>query len=247
MAGGAGRVVAPAVGVGFGIADLADWEARVRSGEVEERAWRAQAAEEEEALRAGLWAALDGVRPWVGVEVDGDRAVIRHSGVEETGFGEAIEAGFAAWEPGMRVRIERASEAAVAAALRGEEWRAERVEAAEFLLTSKSEMERENGAPAAFTTVQWLPLLTPKPPVIVRPPLPRYPVNPSEPPGPGYVWRGRPGSPPGGRQGNWYNPETGEWLRPDLDHKPPIQPHWDYRAPDGAEFRWYPGGELVPK
>ena len=30
-------------------------------------------------------------------------------------------------------------------------------------------------------------------------------------------------------KGNWYNPDTGEILHPDLNHPRPIGPHWDFR------------------
>lgn len=115
----------------------AEAEERVRSGEIGERAWRAQAAVEEEALRAGLWAALDGVTPWVGVEMDGDRAVVRWSGVEETGFEAAILAGFEAFEAGMRERLEGAVRDSEAAALRGEDWRPNNPDVVEFDLRAE--------------------------------------------------------------------------------------------------------------
>jgi hypothetical protein len=34
------------------------------------------------------------------------------------------------------------------------------------------------------------------------------------------------GSEPGEPTGNYYNPDPGEWYRPDLDHGDPIDPHW---------------------
>jgi RHS repeat-associated protein len=79
------------------------------------------------------------------------------------------------------------------------------------------------------------------------PPSEQYPTDPTQPPGPGYEWRGQPGSVPGDPNGNWYNPNTGESLRPDLSHPDPIGPHWDYRAPDGQWYRWYPNGQVIPK
>jgi hypothetical protein len=63
----------------------------------------------------------------------------------------------------------------------------------------------------------------------------------------GYEWRGRPGSPPGSREGSYYNPSTREVLRPDLSHPGPIGPHWDYRAPDGSWYRNFPDGSKRPK
>ncbi|HEY3919438.1 MAG TPA: phage portal protein [Stellaceae bacterium] len=85
-----------------------------------------------------------------------------------------------------------------------------------------------------------------EPPVPVRPPLPNYPTDPTKPPGPGYEWRGtnpQPGSP----EGSWYNENTKEALRPDIDHPDPEGPHWDYKAPDGTWYRWFPDGRFIPK
>jgi RHS repeat-associated protein len=81
-------------------------------------------------------------------------------------------------------------------------------------------------------------------PPIVRPPLPEFPPDMLKPPGPGWEWRGRPGSQPGDPNGNWYNPGTTESLRPDPNHPPPIGPHMDYRAPNGQWYRWFPNGML---
>lgn len=81
-----------------------------------------------------------------------------------------------------------------------------------------------------------------RPPPIMRFPFPR---TTTDPPGPGFEWRGN--GPPGSARGNWYNPQTGEYLHPDMSHPPPMQPHWDYRAPDGSLWRWFPDGTLDPK
>lgn len=70
--------------------------------------------------------------------------------------------------------------------------------------------------------------------------------NPSTPPS-GYQWRGKPGSLPGSKDGNYYNPKTGESYRPDLNHAPPIGPHWDYRDAAGRWWRVFPDGTRVPK
>ncbi|MGC2786957.1 MAG: RHS repeat-associated core domain-containing protein [Roseiarcus sp.] len=108
-------------------------------------------------------------------------------------------------------------------------------------------------APPTVQEAQVFPLLEPpailldEPPAIVRPPVEVFPSNPTEPPGPGFEWRGAPGSTPGSPNGNWYNPNTGESLRPDLSHPEPIGPHYDYRAPSGDWYRWFPNGSIVPK
>jgi hypothetical protein len=88
------------------------------------------------------------------------------------------------------------------------------------------------------------PVLLDEPPVIVRPPLPEFPQSATKPPGPGWEWRGAPGANPGDPNGSWYNPETGESLHPDMQHDPPLGPHWDYRAPDNTWYRWFPDGRL---
>ena len=59
-------------------------------------------------------------------------------------------------------------------------------------------------------------------------------------PGPG--WR-----PPVNPNANYYNPSTREYLRYDTSHANE-SPHWDYRDPDGNEWRVDPKtGELIPK
>jgi RHS repeat-associated protein len=40
-------------------------------------------------------------------------------------------------------------------------------------------------------------------------------------PGPDFVWKGN-------SKGSWFNAKTHESLRPDFNHPPPIEPHWDY-------------------
>ena len=60
-------------------------------------------------------------------------------------------------------------------------------------------------------------------------------------PGPEWEWRGP------SDKGSWYNPKTGESLRPDLDHGPPIGPHWDYIGPGGGKSRIFPDGSVIPK
>ncbi len=50
-----------------------------------------------------------------------------------------------------------------------------------------------------------------------------------------FKWRGR--GERGSKRGAYYNEETGESLHPDLDHPPPIKPHWDYEGPNGEKAR----------
>lgn len=51
----------------------------------------------------------------------------------------------------------------------------------------------------------------------------------------GTEWKGK--GEKGSKEGNYYNPKTGESWHPDLKHPEPIGPHWDYRAPDGTWWR----------
>ena len=77
--------------------------------------------------------------------------------------------------------------------------------------------------------------------------LEEWPTNPKEAP-PGYEWRGQPGSSPGDAEGSYVKPGEGpedEYLR--YDESPGHKPHWDYRAPDGKRYRWYPDGTMEPK
>jgi hypothetical protein len=89
-------------------------------------------------------------------------------------------------------------------------------------------------------------------PPLDRPSLPDPPTDPTKPPGPDWVWRGRPGSTPGGPQGSWWNDKTGEKLYPDFNHPAGVKPHWDWNPPKGSPnaekgYRWYPDGTLEPK
>ena len=78
-------------------------------------------------------------------------------------------------------------------------------------------------------------------------PPPDFPgTDPSAAP-PGTQWRGAPGSVPGGSSGNYFNPATGESFHPDLNHPPPIGPHWDWRAPDGSWWRIFRNESALPK
>lgn len=69
---------------------------------------------------------------------------------------------------------------------------------------------------------------------------PPLPDDPATAPGPGWEWRGAPGSVPGSSNGNWHNPSTGENLNPDLNHPEPKGPHWGYRDPDGKKWDYFP-------
>ena len=75
----------------------------------------------------------------------------------------------------------------------------------------------------------------------------KYPGNnPSKCDVPGFRWRGS-GSPASGR-GNYVNMQTGEWLHPDLNHGPPIGPHWDYGVRGSSQvFRIFPDDTVSPK
>ncbi len=75
--------------------------------------------------------------------------------------------------------------------------------------------------------------------------VPKPPANPNNPPGPDWEWRGNE-SPDSGR-GSWYNPHTDESLHPDLNHGPPIGPHWDYIDPSGNRWRIFPDGRIDAK
>lgn len=74
---------------------------------------------------------------------------------------------------------------------------------------------------------------------------PRPPADPTQPPGPDWEWRGR--GPVGSERGSWYNPKTRERLHPNLEHEPPIGPHWDYRDAQKNWWRIYHDGRIEPK
>jgi hypothetical protein len=100
-------------------------------------------------------------------------------------------------------------------------------------------------APSQLAQISPL-LLFEDPPVVIRPSVP-YPRSPSEPPGPGWEWRGQPFSKPGDRFGSWHKSDPRETLRPDLDHGPGEEPHWDWKTPDRTWYRWFPAGTLKLK
>ncbi|MBQ8341037.1 MAG: hypothetical protein IJY22_01505 [Clostridia bacterium] len=45
-------------------------------------------------------------------------------------------------------------------------------------------------------------------------------------------------------KGSWVNKGTGEQWHPDLNHKPPKGPHWDYTDSFGNKWSVFPGGEI---
>jgi hypothetical protein len=106
--------------------------------------------------------------------------------------------------------------------------------------------------PAASTDDPHVAQIFPPPllfedPLFVRPPLAEFPKDPKLPPGPDFEWRGQSGSQPGDPEGSWYNPKIKESLHPDMDHGPPDGPHWDYKAPNKQQYRWFPDGRLKLK
>jgi hypothetical protein len=73
-----------------------------------------------------------------------------------------------------------------------------------------------------------------------------YPENnPAVSPGLGFEWRGK-GAPGIGGE-NWYNPNIHEKWNPDLNHPPPIGPHWDYTDANKDHFRVFPDGRVEKK
>ena len=91
-------------------------------------------------------------------------------------------------------------------------------------------------APTTKPSTSPAPKTTPNPNATPR--IPDYPGDDPKVAPEGYQWRGR--GEQGSPQGNYHNPDTGESLHPDLDHKPPVGPHWDYWGPDGVKIRIFP-------
>lgn len=75
----------------------------------------------------------------------------------------------------------------------------------------------------------------------------KYPGNnPEKCEAPGFEWRGD-GTVSSGK-GNFVNMQTGEWLHPDLQHGPPIGPHWDYGIRGSKQvYRIFPDGRIFLK
>jgi hypothetical protein len=74
-------------------------------------------------------------------------------------------------------------------------------------------------------------------------PPPAFP-NGKQPPGPGWIWKGAPGSQPGDGQGNWWNPATGQSIWKDANHPAPLGPHDDYRIRGEGKWRVFPDGRI---
>jgi RHS repeat-associated protein len=81
--------------------------------------------------------------------------------------------------------------------------------------------------------------------IVVGAEAPAIPDDATIPPGPGWEWRGK--GQPGSAEGSWYNPGTEEVLRPDVNHAPPVGPHWDYKDKSGKWWRVKPDGTMEPK
>jgi RHS repeat-associated protein len=65
-------------------------------------------------------------------------------------------------------------------------------------------------------------------------------------PGEAWEWRGK--GEVGSEQGAWYNPNTKESLKNDMDHPAPVGPHWDYTDSDKSKWRVDPNtGKKTPK
>ena len=69
-----------------------------------------------------------------------------------------------------------------------------------------------------------------------EPPDVTYPGNDPKKAPKGTEWRGK--GEPGSKEGNYYNPQTGESWHPDLDHPEPIGPHWDYNSKGNTSKGW---------
>ena len=64
-------------------------------------------------------------------------------------------------------------------------------------------------------------------------------------PGDDYEWKGK--LPIGGDKGAWVNGQTGEQYHPDLNHKPPKKPHWDYKDILGRWWRIFADNTYEPR
>ncbi|MEW4368192.1 RHS repeat-associated core domain-containing protein [Aliikangiella sp. GXAS 306] len=60
-----------------------------------------------------------------------------------------------------------------------------------------------------------------------------------------WPWHGQP--PQGGERGGYKNPNGPESIHPDLNHAPPVGPHWDFNDRKGPGWRINPDGTIKPK
>ena len=67
--------------------------------------------------------------------------------------------------------------------------------------------------------------------------------DPTVPPEENYEWRGK--LPKGGDKGAWVNKVTGEQWHPDLNHKLPKGPHWDYTDIFGTVWSVFKDGRVI--
>ena len=81
-------------------------------------------------------------------------------------------------------------------------------------------------------------------PLAIKTPPLSYPGNNPTVGPKGFEWRGS-GGPLSGK-GSWYNPKLDISLHADLNHGPPIGPHWDIASPNG-KYRIFPDGTIKPK
>jgi hypothetical protein len=91
-------------------------------------------------------------------------------------------------------------------------------------------------------------------PNMVKPPLDKFPDDPTKPPTPDHEWHGGRESQPGDDRGAWVKRKDGSSLHPDFDHQPPIKPHYDYvpkfrtpNYPNKDGYRWFPDGTMEPR
>ena len=71
----------------------------------------------------------------------------------------------------------------------------------------------------------------------------KYPGDdPAKPPSDNYEWRGN--SPQGGEKGRYANKNGKDSWHPDLKHKPPVGPHWDWNDGLGHKYRVFPDNSI---
>ena len=100
-------------------------------------------------------------------------------------------------------------------------------------------------AGAAFLTYEYVvkPILA-KPTGPLKPPDVTYPGDDPTVAPEGYEWKGK--GPQGSKDGNYARPDPKTSWHPDLNHDPPIGPHWDFKDPSGQWWRIFKDGTKVP-